>query len=103
MRIRKNTNLAITRISSIKKYPTQDIYYQEIDQTFLITKETFYGFILAPKKYHHYMFLKINVFIKEFPNSTKIKYILSIHFHDEHIFGKPQSRVDQKKATMFYN
>ena len=29
----------------------------------------------------------------------KIKYILSTHFQDEHIFGIPQSHVDQKIAT----
>ena len=46
-----------------------------------------YCFILAPKKYHHYMFLKINVVTKESPYSTKIKYILSIQFQDEHILG----------------
>ena len=64
------------------------------------TNETFYGFILAPKKYHHYMFLKINFVIKESPYSIKIKYILLTHFQDEHIFGIPQSHVDQKIATM---
>ena len=70
---------------------------------FLITKETFYGFIRAPKKYHHYMFLKINVVLKESRYSTKIKYILSTHFDNENIFGIPQSHVDQKIATMSYN
>ena len=49
-------------------------------------KETFYGFILEPKKYHHYMCLKTNVVTKESPYSTKIKYILLIHFKEEHIF-----------------
>ena len=79
----------------------QDIYYQEIDQIFLITKETFYGFILAPKKYHRYTFLKINVVTKEYPYSTRTKYILLTHSQKEHIFGIPQSHVDQKKiATM---
>ena len=95
MRIRKNTNPTITGTSST--------YYQETDQISLITKETFYGFILAPKKYHHYMFLKINVVIKESPYSIKIKYILSTHFQDEHILGIPQSHVDQKIATIKYN
>ena len=66
-------------------------------------KETYYGFILALKKYHPYMFLKINVVIKESPYYTKIKYILSIHFQDEHFFGIPQSHYDQKLATMSYN
>ena len=67
-------------------------------------KETYYGFILALKKYHPYMFLKINVVIKESPYSTNIKYILSIHFQDEHIFfWIPQSHVDQKIATMSDN
>ena len=81
----------------------QDIYDSKIDQVFLITKETFYGFILVPKKYHLYMFLKINDVIKESEYSTKIKYILLIHFHEELIFGIQQSHVDQKKATMLYN
>ena len=62
-------------------------------------KETSYGFILVPKKYHHYMFLKINVVTKEFQYSIKIKYILSIHFQDDNIFGIPQSHVDQKTGT----
>ena len=42
-----------------------------------------------------YMFLRTNVVKKESPYSTKIKYILLIHFQDEHIFGIPQSHVDQ--------
>ena len=63
----------------------------------------YYGFMLALKKYHLYMFLKINVVIKESPYSTKTKYILSIHFQDVHIFEIPQSHVDQKIATMSYN
>ena len=37
------------------------------------------------------------------PIFYKKKYILSIHFQDEHIFGIPQSQVDQKIATMSYN
>ena len=45
-------------------------------------KETFYGFILAPKKYHLYTFLKINDVIKESQYSTKTKYILLIHFQE---------------------
>ena len=88
---------------AVLNIPTQDIYYQEIDQIFLITKETFYGFILAPKEYHHDIILKINVVIKESLYSTKINNILSIHFQDEHIFGIPQFHVDQKIATMSYN
>ena len=36
------------------------------------------------------MFLKTNVVIKESPYSIKIKYILSTHFQDEHVFGIPQ-------------
>ena len=51
---------------------------------------------LHQKKYHHYMFSKTNVVTKESPYSTKIKYILLIHFQDEHIVGIPQSHVDQK-------
>ena len=66
-------------------------------------KETFYGFILALKKYHPDMFLKINVVKKESPYSTKIKNILSIHFQNELFFEIPQSHVDQKIATMSYN
>ena len=42
-------------------------------------KETFYGFTLASKKYHLYMFLKTKIVIKESQYSTKIKYILLIH------------------------
>ena len=75
----------------------------KIGQIFLITKETFYGFILAPKKCHHYTFLKRNAVAKESQYSTKIKYILSIHFQDEHTFGIPQFHVDLKIATMSYN
>ena len=60
-------------------------------------------FHTCTKKYHLYMFLKINVVIKETPYSTKIKYILSIHFQDAHIFEVPLSHVDQKIATMSYN
>ena len=51
----------------------QDIYYPETDQIYLIIKETFYGFTLAPKKYHHCLFLKTNDVIKESQNSTKTK------------------------------
>ena len=46
------------------------------------------------------MFLKTNDVIKETLYSIKIKYILSTHFQDEHIFGMPQGHVDQKIATM---
>ena len=56
--------------------------------------------IRVPKKYHHYMFLKINAAIKESLYFIKIRYILLTHFQDEHIFGIPQSYVDQKIATM---
>ena len=42
-------------------------------------------------------------FYKKYPYSTKIKYILPIHFQDEHIFGIPQPHVDQKIAAMSYN
>ena len=41
--------------------------------------ETIYGFILAPKKYHLYMFLKTKDVIKESQDSIKTKYILLIH------------------------
>ena len=67
---------------------------------FFIMKETFYGFILAPKKYHRCTFLKINVVTKEYQYSTKTKYILLTHSQEEHIFGIPQSHVDQKIATL---
>ena len=60
-------------------------------------------FYTCTKKYHLYIFLKIKVVIKESPYSTKIKYILSTHFQDFHIFGMTQSHLDQKIATMSYN
>ena len=63
-------------------------------------KETFFGFIPVPKKYHHYMFLKINDAIKESLSFIRIKYISLTRFQDEPIFGIPQSHVDQKIATM---
>ena len=44
--------------------------------------------------------LKINDAIKKSLSFIKVKYILLTHFQDEHIFGKPQSHVDQKVATM---
>ena len=66
-------------------------------------RETFYGFILAPKKYHPLMILKINDVTKEFQNSFKIKNFLLIHFQEENIFGIQQSHVDQKKATTLNN
>ena len=47
-------------------------------------------FLFVPKKYHHYMFLKTNFVIKEYPYSIKIRYILSTQFQDEHIFGITQ-------------
>ena len=68
----------------------QDIYYPEIDQTSLIMKEKLYSITLVPKKYHLYMFLKINDVKK---CSTKMKYILLIHFQKEIIFGIQQSHV----------
>ena len=57
-------------------------------------------FIPVPKKYHHYMFLKINDAIKESLSFIRIKYISLTHFQDEPISGIPQSHVDQKIATM---
>ena len=66
-------------------------------------KETFYGITLVVKKYHLYMFLKIKDALKESHYSTKIKYVLPIHSHEELIFGMQQSHVDQKKATIYYN
>ena len=44
-------------------------------------------FYTCTKRYHHYMFLKINVVIKESPYSTKMKYILSTHSQDEQFLG----------------
>ena len=67
---------------------------------FLEYEDNILWFYTCTKKYHHYMFLKTNVIIKESLYSIKIKYILSIHFQDEHLFGIPQSHVDQKIATM---
>ena len=82
----------------------QDIYYPEIDQISLVIKETSYGLTFVPKKYHLYTFLKINDNTKESQYSTKIKYILLIHFQEEHFFfGLQQYQVDQKIATMSYN
>ena len=81
----------------------QDTYYPEINQISLIMKETFYGITLVPKKYHLCMFLKINDIIEESQYSTKIKYILMIHFHEKLMFGLQQSHVDQKIATILYN
>ena len=63
-------------------------------------KEISYGFILAPKKNHLHMFLKINDVIKESQYSIKNIVYLLIHFQEEHIFGIQQSNVDQKLATM---
>ena len=55
---------------------------------------------LYQKKYHHYMFLKINDAIKESLSFIRIKYLSLTHFQDEPISGIPQSHVDQKIATM---
>ena len=63
-------------------------------------KETFYGFILVPKKYHHYTFLKTNDAIKESLSFIRTKYISLTHFQEEPISGIQQSHVDQKIATM---
>ena len=57
-------------------------------------------FYTCSKKVSPLYVLKINVVMKESLYSIKIKYILSTHFQDEHIFGIPQSHVDQKIATM---
>ena len=45
------------------------------------------------------MFLKIKDAINESLSFIKIKYILLTHFQAEHIFGMPQSHVDQRIAT----
>ena len=60
-------------------------------------------FYTCTKNHHHYMFLKKNVVTNESRCSIKIKFILSIHFQDEHIFGIPQSHVVQKIATTSNN
>ena len=65
----------------------QDFYCQVTDQILLNTKEIYYGITLVPKKYHLYMFLRTKDAIKEYQNSTKIKYILLIHSPEELIFG----------------
>ena len=78
----------------------QDIFCQVRDQILLTTKETYFDITLVPKKYHLYMFLKTNDAIKQSRYSTKIKYILLIHSPEELIFGKQQSHMDQKIATM---
>ena len=46
------------------------------------------------------MDLKINDVIEETQYSTKIKYLLLIHFQEKLIFGIQQSLVDQKIVTM---
>ena len=66
-------------------------------------KETFYSIKLVRKKYHLYTFVKIDDVIKESQYSTKIEYILIIHFQEEPFFRIQQSHVDQKKATLLYN
>ena len=50
-----------------------DIYYQALDQTSLIMKETYYGITHVRKKYHYYMFLKIEDVKKESLDSIKMK------------------------------
>ena len=60
-------------------------------------------YYICTKKYHHYMYSKIKDVTKEYPYSTKTKYILSTLFLEEHIFGIHPSHVDLKKATMLYN
>ena len=50
-------------------------------------KETFYGFILVLKKYHHYTFLKTNDAIKESLSFIRTKYISLTHFQEEPISG----------------
>ena len=76
----------------------QNFYYPEIDQTKLIMKKTFYGITLVRKKYHLCTFLKKDDVIKESQHSTKIEYILMIHFQEKLIFRIQQSHMDQKKS-----
>ena len=61
-----------------------------------------HGFILAPKRYHHYMFLKINVVRKEFRYSIKIK-VQFVDTLSRQNFGILQSHLDQKTATTSHN
>ena len=81
----------------------QDICCQEIDQILLTSKEIYYEITHVRKEYHHYMYLKIKDVSKEFPYSTKIKYILLTRSLGEHVFGMQPSHVDLKIATMLYN
>ena len=78
----------------------QDIYCQETDPIFFTTKEKYYANTLVPKKYHLYMFLKTKDAIKEFQYSTKLKYILTIHSHEDFMFRTQQSLVEHKIAIM---
>ena len=50
-----------------------------------------------------YTFLKINDVTKESQYFTKRKYILLIHFQEEHVYGIQQYHVNQKIATMSNN
>ena len=72
----------------------QDIYCQVKDQMFLIKKETHYGILPVPKKYHFFMFLKTKDAIKESQSSTKTKYILLKQSPEELLFGIQQCHVD---------
>ena len=80
-----------------------DINCQVTDQILLITKKTYYGLTLVPKKYHLFMFLKTKDAIKESQYSTKTNFILLILSPEEHFFGIKKCHVDQKIATMKYN
>ena len=57
-------------------------------------------FYTCTKKVSQLYVFEIKDAIKESLSFIKIKYILLTHFQDEHIFGIPQSHVDQKIATM---
>ena len=71
--------------------------------TFIDYEGKILWYYTCTKKYHFFMFLKINDVTKESQYSTKIKYILLIRFPEELSFGIQQSQVDQKTATMLYN
>ena len=62
-------------------------------------KEIYYGITPVQKK-HHYTFLKKKDVTKESPRSTKLKYILLTHSHEEFIVGIKLSHVDHKTVTM---
>ena len=61
-------------------------------------KETFYSIKLVRKKYHLYTFVKIDDVIKESQYSTKIEYILIIHFQEEPFFSDTAVTCGSEKS-----